>query len=683
MKLNRFIFLLSHFIVFNFAQAVFIDPGARNLIILLDWEHEQLDLKKGKDAFDAVTQSLVAALIEKENPILVSMTPWHNFVKRRIIFNDFINKPLDELVKKYESEFHSKESLTQFYLDSQALLKTKKGDVKIENFALCWALDFNQSDWIIKKIKNFYLLIPKKYLTILHEKQKIEINTIEAYKQNLDKKDLAEFIKDFDNFQCKAQLNENDLLLGLKISDKETVLDPFSYKTVEIKSQSDFAQEFLSILPQLFVTKRDIPKTTQFACLNSWYLYLLGHGQKDIIAQLPIKPVNYFQQFLLFLNSNINTQFLFYDTCKIGGIHLKIPYDQEWSYPLRKDTPLLVTLTKPIELNYILIASSFLYAPTYTLSLELKYNQLLQSFYAKAIQNYNAFFNLAHNYLEPKTIKKSISLPEIIEKVHPFARFTAPNLQVPIIRFPGTSWFSTIELDKKLFKLSQVLIATRQAENKPIIINNKGIIIIEPENFFDDLKNAQKAEILTQVKISGNKFPIFIPNSKKTSHFYLQEIDARDFDLKQIIEGFFKIRELEIPIRYYITKLTCKNPGFSIFNKKNTIELYDIVISHYVGKKNRIHFKFNGKKYKAILAQNQWNLKENDIEQTDEMFPPYIFKIQESKYKDLVDLLQKKIEKLEKSKEKIKPEKQEVSLLHTKKYLPKIYTKKVSYHTNS
>ncbi len=61
--------------------------GTRNLIMCMDWDKENIEREFSKpqlqlqsEEFGAITQALMAALLEKAAPIIVSSATWGNLI---------------------------------------------------------------------------------------------------------------------------------------------------------------------------------------------------------------------------------------------------------------------------------------------------------------------------------------------------------------------------------------------------------------------------------------------------------------------------------------------------------------------------------------------------------------------------------------------------------------------------
>ncbi|MEX0939732.1 MAG: hypothetical protein WDZ41_00040 [Candidatus Babeliales bacterium] len=662
-------------------NAVHILPGPRNLIIPLDWHVERLDFQQKYNQFGPITQTLITALKSAKNPILVSTATWNNFVKRRVIFTDFINKPLPKLIENYKSEFPSENFLKKFHSLCNQFIQKKKVPEEINEFAVCWALQFNSNEWIIKKISDYFLLlIPKNYINELKDHHSQKLKDIEKAKELLNSTERERFEKELKELECTVNIPFEDIFLGLKYSNQETVQDPFDYKKFNINVKIDFEKEFFFLLSKIFVTKNDLGNNPQqiIQCLNEWYLYLNGHGSDEIIAGLSI---NGFKQLLKFWNNSIKTKLFYYDTCKIGGPHLKLPYEQPYTYPLKADKSLPLRVEHPIALNYAVIASSLLYSVITSKLINLEYDESTQRFIiSKTDQNFDDFFLLSHAFMDPFSNKKELpSLSNLVLSVHPHENLALPYVQIPVIRFPGTEWFSVIEFDKKIFRLTRVLVEAAQAEDREIIIKNKAFIIIQPENFLSSLQEFTRGEILTSLKIIDDEpgddklFPIIVPNITKRSYFYFSQIDATEFDFYQIIDGFIPAEwEFKIQVRHFIRKLICRNP-FEIGG--DPVELHNVIISYYdTPDEHKIYFGMLDKIFYVKFLANEF-FDENKIIPLPPniVLPLYPFPLKPSKYRGVVEIIKKKGEQIKKKEEELEKQKKQ----QRKKYATMYRYKKI------
>jgi hypothetical protein len=657
--------------------------GMRDMIILLDWLQERVeqDLDKAQPSsdptrssgFGPTMSSLITALWQKAAPIVVSAATWKNFVQRKEIYADFITLDTHALIAKYKRKFirfNTDEGIKTFATQCKAYIsitefKTLNAVVRNElmGFLLCYLIPFDQNEWIMEQFgPYFYLLIPKIY----QEAQR---------KKNDYPQEQGHF---------KKRLSDRERILGLKKGKTVPMpLNPIAFST---PTSINFYQELFQVIPQLFVTKADIQdaqgskeKTEENIArfLHHWYFYLSGHGapgkgsEPGTIAGL---PSDQFMRLLLFFNNRIQTDFLFYSTCFAGGEHLLYPYERAWFYPPLQRGSLVRRALMPETFNYIIIADTLAYATTSAWLPSIPLPFILGSSTIRFSQYFPVFFQSIKEYFYSHVSSK-IDLARIINYVHLFLNKKEefePKLQLPVIRYPTTEWFSIVDFKNKIFRLSTVFVDTKEAEAQEIIIRNKEVIVVDPQQFLGRRKaiiDRVHSEILVPVRITKDspqkKLPAIISSAAARASHYFDKIVVPQGGLYEFTHSFFNVASEAYGRTYYIKRLLCKNDlsgdQSKILDSKygEGLELNDVIV--VVNDRNPFNIR-DEKKYNAIIFRyqlqnfavswpaddtinNEKFLKEGTfpwLNAITETIPKYPFPLSEVKYKNIIEALKQK-----------------------------------------
>ena len=690
----------------------------RDMIIALDWTVERVenDLDVSQQfnqsrppGFGPVTSSLITALWQKAAPIVTSVVTWKNFLQRREIYNDFITFDLQALIIKYKKtfvRFNTDEEISAFATQCKALLsQTQFGTLRayerkeINGFLLCFLVPFDPKEWIVEQFGNcFYLLIPKIY----QENQRA-------------KKDYPEEIVKF-----KKSLPDRGRILGLKIGTP--VASPLDYTKISepLFKKADYQKEFFQILPQLFVTVKDVEdygdskeKTEENKArfLPHWYFYLIGHGgpsQGSVPGFIAGLSSFQFPNLLFFLNNTIQTDFLFYTTCFAGGEHLMWPYERTWFYPSIRPGASPRRAIMPETFNYIIAADTISYAPTIGWSPGIPLPFILGSSHIKFSQNFPLFFKSIKQYFYPEgKITSSWDLARILNYVNSFLTETEEfeeKLRIPVIRYPNTEWFSIIDFNKKILRLSRVFVEAKEAAVQEIIIQDKEVVIIDPKQFFGRRKeiiDREHSEILVPIRIKKDgeqkKLPAIISSAIAPASHYFDKIVVRSLGgFVDFLHSFFHVKQEAYGRTYYIKTLLCRNDladyaGLLGANYGESLELSDVII---VVNDRNLFDKYDVKKYNGVIFRYQiqnfavfWpadDIKNNEkfkmgklpwLNKIKESIPPYPFALPEIKYKEIIEALKlKQARGAPKPIEKPKPS-VEINLNQLQQELKKLFDK--------
>jgi hypothetical protein len=591
----------------------FLVAGLRDMIVLIDWHNESVfnTLKTEKpiynigesSGFGPVTSALITALGQKVCPILVSSATWKNFVERRKIFSDFYLLDVPSLVEKYKGitypRFNTEQGIANFSVLCKNVSKNieKKESFELQElfgFLIPYAATIDVNDWILQKpTPHWYLLVPKNYI------KKIQQEKLPKISENLAKK-----------------LSESEIILGLK--QNAPLENPFDPAQHESKLSIGYQEEFFQALKNCFITINDMtvkdkPEETEKNrawYLHHWFFYSIGHGSPSdlffsgIIAGL---TVSQFQKLLTFFDRKIYTDFLFYSTCFAGGHHLKKPYIKEWFYPPLEPTKAERKAIRAESFNYIISAETLVYAATfgYTPAISIPFYVGVSGLFYQ--QQFDNFFNGLHAYVWPPVLtitemlkatatrKKNYfkNLSYILNHVALFLDKQGniePSMQIPVVRYPGTGWFSVINVEEKILNITKVLMEVRSAENKPIKAIDKQVIIIHAgspvtERMIDEKYHSELLAPLILKKQKLQKPLTILSYAPGSAMHYFAKIDARTLGFFELLRAFLPPIDEYYSRTYFIKKLICKNDIVSV--KQNSplgmylgggIELNNVII---------------------------------------------------------------------------------------------------------
>ena len=347
--------------------------------------------------------------------------------------------------------------------------------------------------------------------------------------------------------------SQMDRKLGLKLS----TLRYLKFPKTSIKYSEYFGiinkeianhEETLDIesLRSIFVSHEDNPELI-------WNILMAGHGSENLdrVTGLKLKE---FTDVLEFFNTYIHTEFLYYCTCYGGN-------------------PKIINEIKKIEtpehpINYI-IASRAVSA-------------------AAVMGASKKDFNL--NYLFEK-----IEAKEPYEIV--LGKEQAYKGAIPQILYPGTQWFSLLNINKQIINISRCKIIKHLIENKPLIIKDqKGIYLSEQIN---------PISIIIEQDQAINIIPKAIYNN-----YYFEQITA--YDLLQLLKSLITTHESKQQQLFIIHKIKLAEPylgnrelnnvKIQIDRKKQNLEIYYDIESNETHYKIEMHYELN--KYKIIIKKS-------------------------------------------------------------------------------
>jgi hypothetical protein len=578
--------------------AATISANFHNMIVILDWENERvsIDLNQKEpliSGFGAQTIHLATALVQEAAPILVSAATLKNFIERATLTKDFLEKNkitlqsiylrrnyerfkqqenigiLQELLQEYFNAKNQREitNLENRYTQGKALI------TELEGFSIPYLLPIEPKNWDMYQVNEIYfLLIPKSY------PKKINIR-----KQSKVPNSLREKISD------------QDWLLGLKISElkKVTTEQLYSITTFDDSGNfENFEKKFLEALVKVFITRTDVKvPSEETTAINEqrlpfWILYVSGHGF-DTPSRIIGLTVETFQKFLRFLNNGINTTFAFFVTCFPGGKHLKIPYETK-QINVRK-------IQQTIErFNYLIAVESFSFGVTSNYTIIPKYVPSYKPSYKSEDFEFPSNFNVFFKDIESSLLQGKPTLVAALATVSNFLKKEEllAKMQIPAIRYPGTEWFSIIDMPNKIFNLTSVKAQAAFIEKRPIKVVEKQALILYAQEPFEPYtyrfakiyQNALFVPLIIK-KEKEKKAPSVLTFAPGPAQFYFSSVDASSLNLTEVIEAFAPPIYEKEPRTYYIKNLKCfynlepmRHDSPQPFKQNTVVTLKDVII---------------------------------------------------------------------------------------------------------
>lgn len=478
-----------------------------------------------EDYIGSLSGSFLAAFVQEAGPIIASASLIVN-VRDAQTPSEADPKKLFERFKEIISKLSSatKEILEE---EKKIILSvTKFGERATDN-------------WVIKEINaNLYLLLPKYYLNSRG------IQEVDAHL-----------------FSPQAALTLTEQLLGLKVNHMKTV-DVAAIKKPQPRPVKDY---FVQDLSNIFITKRDY-KAEKNSSIPTWAVYSKGHGLMNrFIVSLSL---DHFKAFLTFLEDNLLTKLLLYDSCYAAGINAEILY---------KDAEKAInkTYSFAIVTSAITDAVSF----SYHISLIVDRNGELQPY---AFEKFDEFLDYATS-VPLVNFKQLVSL--ILNVTH----------NIPQIKFPGLPWFSALDNDK-VISIGSILAKTR---TKPL--NLAHFFKKENADVRGILFYAHDIPFELIVTIKNPRFISMIPGN---AIHHIKKISGTGSSISavELIHGFF-IQELEVHKTFIIEELSGGIGGLGAPLDRvlgtNTGILHNLIID-LTPLKNTIYFTYNNEVYYAV-----------------------------------------------------------------------------------
>lgn len=547
----------------------------------------------------SITLKLVIALYKEPSPILCTASLVENIFKHKNFFEEFCQKKPQDLFNKYKNyvRFNSLQFVTNFARDCKLLnniyiqltnenKNTKQTNIKLKDLSLKVGSLISRLEQKIYEELTYYLIctyVPFdryiiKGLTGQDGKIISYLFIPYSYLNTIDKKYTHKPLRSKKSYDEPSEPIEK--ALGLKMNHYEDV--KIDTATINNHANSDIIKSSFPkiITNNIFVEKKNLDKDVY----QAWAIYLNGHGGNTELAGMNLAP---FKNVLNFFNNDITTSLFFYLTC-FAVSQFVDAYKKE-------------TTNEIVNLNYTIATCALADTPTNSrISIngwfwDYSRNRIIFNF-----ENYN--FTEYFKVLEQKT-KKPISYIEefsyIVNFIDSKGRISDLH-NVPSIRFPGTNWFSVIDISKVLLELTNIRVIAQGTE--PLIINKtikttKDAILLYTQNIPFEL-DIQKPQIDT-------KFPSIVSMvlGGAVSHI-IKSINAKDYNLIEIFKAFFPFSVLASQRMFIIEKLIAKNNSPEIGNL-GEIELNNVIVANIgiVGKegKNFIIFRNGADKLHCAL----------------------------------------------------------------------------------
>lgn len=275
--------------------------------------------------------------------------------------------------------------------------------------------------------------------------------------------------------------------------------------------------------------------------------------------------LNDFKKLLIFLNSKINTSFVFYISCYAGGSNFVDAYTVNQS---------------PLILNFPIASNSLIETPSY-----IELSRIYLHWYDKSDESLMPDMSIIVDTAkkQPK-LWTPFDFPEFFKKLkningsETFYKDLLSNVNgeykdpkyassyvgnTSSIRFPGTGWFSLASLDNKITALTNVKVLAQGS--KALTINNKeAILIYAPEINFDINVNLN----------SKAPLPAIISMIPGKAEHKINAVNAPNYSYPSIFESFFRILDLESAKAFIVDKMQ----GINKFNIANLTSINNINI---------------------------------------------------------------------------------------------------------
>ena len=258
---------------------------------------------------------------------------------------------------------------------------------------------------------------------------------------------------------------------GFNLARLKKVKDPFTLLprfwdpiTGYVKSLLTLANVYTSLVKAM---RTAISPNKMF----NWNIVLFGHGGPALgshTARVAGIPFDEFKKLLKFLNNDINTNILLYQTCYAGSKWLLKSY---------------ITNDKPDTYNYPIILTGLSEAPVYSWSVYRQtsiYEQFFQKIKTIALckQNLGPLSLIAGILLQAITVSKQTGK---------LALTRANNILQ--IRWPNSTQFKTIEIDNIIASARK---AAKKAPDKALSISTRAFILDTP--FLDRSVNLVRSD---------------------------------------------------------------------------------------------------------------------------------------------------------------------------------------------
>jgi hypothetical protein len=230
-----------------------------------------------------------------------------------------------------------------------------------------------------------------------------------------------------------------------------------------------------------------------------WYIALNGHGsytrresfgtfQKDVttlyggagVGIIAGMHLDYFQDFLHFLNNKITTKVLYFNSCYAGELNLALAFSN-----LLQMTAGKWALRSHIKPNYDIISGAL--TGTVTTVPGEQAQLISQSTSAQSVQgltDFQVFFNLAQQYFGDQKGTKRINDKLLVDMCTQLDRWSITMSpvrmisQLPQIKFVHQDFFQVVPLSDRFFVLNDVMVkkhmfAIESKSGKPKLVPQK------------------------------------------------------------------------------------------------------------------------------------------------------------------------------------------------------------------
>ncbi len=531
----------------------------------------QHSIKKSKDIYDQLNQAIAKQLKQPGNTIAnIAYTVSNIPIFRDTTMGGTLTTPADQQVWEVAASF--------------LVCKIVIDQVRSS---------YNQAKWIMRQLSpTVYLFIPRSYLEgVTQTVQKLlATHSITRTFEIVFKNSIP------DRFTGRF-LTVEEIILNLKFDSFRPLTTPFIASAHPITKERDteLSEGLVQLIPRLFITPQDFKPFVQsenFWIPNycTWNIIAFGHGSPGQLGEafnfyVAGLRAGSFQTFLNTLNT-LNTRFLYYTSCYAAGHRLENMYAKPES--------------GKIKYKFTIIVGALSHAITYTISATFmppyidkfglvpeNINRVTNTIQPTFAQNLRAFFSELHrgglkiterdgtvHYVRP------LPYSDIVALINPYYTKNPSMLSylanVPQIRLPGSQWFNIIDLNTLIVRLTPTLIAVREAENRPITIHNKSLILLDtayiwesPQEQLEKLRKARQAaalhsEIMVPLVVEGI-MPAVVSSAGADVQVYISELRPSQTKIMPYIELIDTIRKFlgvsgtVYGRTYYIQKLTVRN----------------------------------------------------------------------------------------------------------------------------
>lgn len=244
-------------------------------------------------------------------------------------------------------------------------------------------------------------------------------------------------------------------------------------------------------------------------------------------------PNNAFSILLQFFNEQVDTSFLFYDTCFAGARNLLYPYLSKfgeavtYNYIIATGT---VSDIATVALSEKIIFARFNFMKTPRIEPDNIYIEGNKAHFLpeRGMANFKQFFQGLHT---------NKSLVQTLQYVH---RETFPDIvseeageqeraeYKPVIRLPGSRWFEVDDIDKKIQKISRVTLSIANLTGGKLIIDGEKKTGVTLNTYFVPLSIKFEKQLPVSI-ISNIYYPTLRGSLTGTiTGFYFKEIWTDD-----------------------------------------------------------------------------------------------------------------------------------------------------------